>query len=140
MKSPVHPFGTDQRAIADGLHGWTRRPGCHRASPAGGAGEATRQEVAQCRSDRYRGPERNDAANDDIGTESISYYNRGMMGYSDAEHRPHCQGRCIFHRITTASSPAPPAAPCSSTDPARFRTGMTKVGIPRHRKDGGKPT
>lgn len=55
---------------------------------------------------------------DDIGTENISYYNRGMMRYKTPNiDRLAKEG--IFLLITTASKVAPLDARPSSTDPAQ---------------------
>ena len=51
---------------------------------------------------------------DDIGIANVSAYSDGVMGYDDAEHRPHRRGGRSASCTTTASRAAPPAAPRSS--------------------------
>ena len=66
---------------------------------------------------------------DDIGTWNISHNSRGMMGYTDAEHRPHRPRRRVVHRLLR---------PAELHGGARrlhqrlvpVRSGMTKVGLP----------
>ena len=67
---------------------------------------------------------------DDIGTWNISHNNRGMMGYQNPQHRPHCGRRCgsFTDYYAQQSCTAGRAAFISGSVPVR--SGMTKVGLP----------
>ena len=76
---------------------------------------------------------------DDIGTENISYYNRGMMGYQTPNiDRIAREGVFFTDYYGQQSCTAGRAAFINGSVPVR--TGMTKVGIPGRRKVGKKPT
>jgi arylsulfatase len=76
---------------------------------------------------------------DDIGTENISYYNRGMMGYQTPNiDRIAREGIFFTDYYGQQSCTAGRAAYINGSVPVR--TGMTKVGIPGARKAGRKPT
>ena len=76
---------------------------------------------------------------DDIGTENISYYNRGMMGYQTPNiDRIANEGVFFTDYYGQQSCTAGRAAFINGSVPVR--TGMTKVGIPGARKVGRKPT
>ncbi len=76
---------------------------------------------------------------DDIGTENISYYNRGMMGYQTPNIDRIAKGGIFFtDYYGQQSCTAGRAAFINGSVPVR--TGMTKVGIPGARKVGRKPT
>jgi len=66
---------------------------------------------------------------DDIGYWNISHYSKGMMGYSDAQHRPHRPGRRDVHRLYGQQSCTADVA-CFITAQNPIRTGLTKVGMP----------
>ena len=66
---------------------------------------------------------------DDIGISNISGYSDGLMGYDNAQHRPHRQGRHSFlHYYGEQSCTAGRAA--FLTGQHGIRTGLTKVGFP----------
>ena len=60
---------------------------------------------------------------DDVGWNNPSMYNRGMMGYQHAQHRPHCQrgSRCL--PTGTVNKAARQADPRSSRAKADFAPG-----------------
>ena len=75
---------------------------------------------------------------DDIGTWNISHNSRGMMGYQDAEHRPHCtRGRVVHRLLRTAELHGRPRGfhrrRCSGAkrhDQGRAAWSRRKVGRP----------